>query len=85
MLSLSLLLLLSLLPIGMCNDFDVFCELVSLNSQVSLCSNCSDPCGNNCGVSCNGDNTRIMRIYAGGKGLTTLPESIGSLTLLTYL
>ena len=66
------------------NDFDAFCELVSLspNSQ-SWCSNCSDPCNNKCEVEC--DNGKIISFNASNKGLTTLPDSIGGFTALTSL
>ena len=85
---------------GMCNDFDVFCELVSLSSiWSSNCTTCSSPCGNKgCGVTCSVDNTSITGINAYykvplgpnsdtvyGMGLTTLPENICSLTSLTSL
>ena len=69
------------------NDFDAFCELVSLSpNKASWCSNCSNPCANkNCGVDCNSDKTAIISISAGSKSLTAIPESIGNLTSLTYL
>ena len=67
------------------SDFDVFCELVSLNNHTDLCSNCSNPCGSCSDVTCNGDKTRITKISVGSKKLTALPESIGNLTSLNNI
>ena len=69
------------------NDFDAFCELVSLSSDPqSWCSNCASPCSDNsCGVTCDSDNTRITGISAGWKGLTSIPDSIDSLASLQWL
>ena len=71
------------LPEGLCDDAAVFSELVSCTS-LSWCSG-SDPCNSS---SCNGIkcvNNRITYIGGEGRGLTCLPESIGSLTALTFL
>ena len=72
------------------DDFSVFCELVNMNSLSSWCSTCSSTspsssiCGS-CGVACNDDEDRITGINIQNKGITVLPESIGSLTALTAL
>ena len=76
--------LLLLLSGVMSNDFDVFCELVSLSpNKTTWCSDCSNPCGNSCGVTCS--NTRITQINATKKRLTNVSESIGDLTALNSL
>ena len=69
------------------NDFNYFCSLVALSpTGSSWCSQCSSPssaiCGN-CGVTCS--NSKITALTVANKGLTTLPNYIGSLTSLTSL
>ena len=69
------------------NDFDVFCELVSLSPKKDWCPDCRNPCATSfnksCQVTC--DDERITGIVASQKGLTEIPSSIWKLTSLTYL
>ena len=69
------------LPEGLCDDATVLEELKKCASS-SWCPG-SDPCSSNC-VTCD-DNDKIIYIGGWDKGLTCLPDSIGSLTALTSL
>ena len=68
-------LVLFLLPGGLCDDADVWMEPV-IRTSLSLRTN---PCD----VKYN--NSEIIEINCYNKGLTSIPESIGSLTTLTRL
>ena len=69
------------LPEGLCDDTAVFSELVNCTKSQSWCTN---PCSGCSGVTCDSNN-RITYINGGSMRLTCLPDSIGSLTSLTYL
>lgn len=83
-----LLLLVTLCALGKTDEAELVavCEIHNV-SVGGLCSiNCRDPCHGGCGkaVDC-GTAGHITALYAQGKGIVTLPPSIGNLVHLTAL
>ena len=79
-----LLAFVALLQGAMCDDFSVFCELVGTTACLACSSPSSAICGQ-CGAFCDASKTRITGIVTGNQGISSIPDSIGTLTMLTGL